>query len=86
MFENNDSGYIDNFNIVEDATVTCNSTIRFLRDINISLMNELAIFFDIIGMLSFTIPGIGELSDVVWAPLSVYLLTKMYKGVEGKEY
>lgn len=44
----------------------------------------IGIVFDVIGMLSFTIPGIGELSDVVWAPLSVYLITKMYKGVAGK--
>ena len=40
--------------------------------------------FDAIGMLSFSIPFIGEFSDVVWAPLSGYILAKMYKGRTGK--
>ncbi len=39
---------------------------------------------DAVGMLSFSIPGIGEFSDVVWAPLSAYLLMKMYPGTIGK--
>jgi len=44
----------------------------------------LSILFDLIGMLSFVIPGIGEFSDVIWAPVSVYIITKMYKGTIGK--
>lgn len=44
----------------------------------------LGIVFDCIGMLSFTIPGIGEFSDVIWAPLAVFLMTWMYKGTLGK--
>lgn len=44
----------------------------------------LGILFDAIGMLSFVIPGIGEFSDVIWAPVSVYFITKMYKGTVGK--
>lgn len=44
----------------------------------------LSILFDGIGMLSFVIPGIGEFSDVIWAPVSVYFITKMYKGTVGK--
>jgi len=44
----------------------------------------LSILFDGIGMLSFVIPGVGEFSDVIWAPTSVYLIYKMYKGAEGK--
>ena len=35
-------------------------------------------------MLSFAIPGIGEFTDVVWAPLSAYLILKMYKGAVAK--
>lgn len=42
------------------------------------------IFFDIIGMVSFAIPMIGEFSDVIWAPLSAILIYKMYGGLEGK--
>ncbi|TDD97439.1 hypothetical protein [Flavobacterium cellulosilyticum] len=44
----------------------------------------LGILFDGIGMLSFTIPFLGEFSDVVWAPLSGFLMMWMYKGNIGK--
>jgi len=35
-----------------------------------------SIAFDAIGFIPFT--------DIVWAPLSAYLMTKMYKGKQGK--
>lgn len=44
----------------------------------------LGLVFDCIGMLSFTVPLIGEFSDVVWAPIAGYLMTTMYKGKIGK--
>ncbi len=46
----------------------------------------LSILFDIIGVItsSFIIPIIGDLGDVVWAPLAAILMTKMYKGNVGK--
>ncbi|MFY7672302.1 hypothetical protein ACOSP6_14550 [Tenacibaculum sp. MEBiC06402] len=44
----------------------------------------LGILFDVIGYMSFIIPGLAELTDVVWAPASAYLMTKMYKGNRGK--
>ena len=44
----------------------------------------LSIVFDGLGMLSFAIPFIGEFSDVVWAPLSAFLIYKMYGGTFGK--
>jgi hypothetical protein len=44
----------------------------------------LGILFDAIGMVSFTIPLIGEFADVIWAPLAGYLMTWMYKGKAGK--
>ena len=44
----------------------------------------LGIVFDAVGMLSFIVPGVGEFSDVIWAPLSAYLIYNMYKGAEGK--
>jgi hypothetical protein len=44
----------------------------------------LGIVFDAIGMLSFSIPLIGEFSDVVWAPMAGFLMTWMYKGRVGK--
>lgn len=42
------------------------------------------LLFDAIGYASFIIPGIGEFSDVIWAPASAYLMTKMYEGRNGK--
>ena len=44
----------------------------------------LSILFDAVGMLSFSIPLIGEFSDVVWAPISASLMMQMYKGGQGK--
>lgn len=44
----------------------------------------LGIIFDGIGMLSFSIPFLGEFSDVVWAPMAGFLMTRMYKGRIGK--
>lgn len=48
------------------------------------LLLVLSLVFDAIGMLSFIVPGIGEFSDVIWAPVSALLIYKMYKGAEGK--
>jgi hypothetical protein len=44
----------------------------------------LGLLFDSIGMASFAIPGIGEFSDVIWAPLAGWLMTRMYKGKLGQ--
>ncbi len=43
-----------------------------------------SILCDLMGMVSFVIPFLGEFSDVIWAPLSAYLMVQMYKGREGK--
>lgn len=40
----------------------------------------LGIVFDAIGYLSYIFPFI----DFVWAPLSAYLMSAMYKGKKGK--
>lgn len=44
----------------------------------------LSILFDALGYVSFLIPGIGEFADIVWAPVSAWLMTKLYKGKSGK--
>lgn len=44
----------------------------------------LGLLFDGLGMLSFSIPFLGEFSDVVWAPIAGFLMTWMYKGQIGK--
>ncbi len=44
----------------------------------------LGVIFDLIGMTSYLIPGIAESFDLIWAPISGFLLLKMYKGNVGK--
>ncbi len=44
----------------------------------------IGIVLDVIGMISFTLPLIGEFGDVIWAPLSALIMTRMYKGTTGK--
>lgn len=44
----------------------------------------LGLAFDGVGMLSFFIPGIGEFSDIIWAPLAGWIMMRMYKGNPGK--
>ena len=44
----------------------------------------LGIVFDAIGMMSYSLPFIGEMSDLAWAPISAFLMTRLYKGNAGK--
>ncbi len=44
----------------------------------------LSLLFDAIGYVSYLFPGLGEITDVVWAPTAAFLMTKMYKGNKGK--
>ncbi len=44
----------------------------------------LGLLFDALGYASFLIPGIGEFFDIIWAPLSGWLMTRMYKGKAGQ--
>ena len=44
----------------------------------------LGLLFDGIGMLSLLMPGIGEFTDLIWAPIAGWLMTRMYKGNPGK--
>lgn len=39
-----------------------------------------SILFDTLGYVSLVFPPF----DFIWAPLSAYLMTKLYKGKEGK--
>jgi hypothetical protein len=44
----------------------------------------LGLLLDGVGMISFTIPWIGEFSDVIWAPVAAFIMTRMYKGRVGR--
>lgn len=47
-----------------------------LNDLNKNQKLILGIVFDIIGMVTFI--------DIIWAPASAYLISKMYSGKKGK--
>jgi len=44
----------------------------------------IGLVLDGIGMISFSIPLLGEFSDVVWAPIAGVIMTRMYRGRVGK--
>ncbi len=44
----------------------------------------ISIVLDLVGMATYFIPELGEIIDVVWAPLSAYLLVKLYKNKVSK--
>lgn len=44
----------------------------------------LSLLFDAIGYVSYIIPGLAEFTDIIWAPAAAYLMSKMYKGNQGK--
>ncbi len=44
----------------------------------------LGILFDALGMVTYTIPWVGEFGDVIWAPAAGYLMTRMYAGRVGR--
>ena len=44
----------------------------------------LGLILDAIGMLSFAVPLLGDFSDIIWAPLSAWIMTRMYKGKIGQ--
>lgn len=46
----------------------------------------LGLLIDVIGIItsSWVFPLIGDVADVVWAPLAAWLMTRLYKGTAGK--
>lgn len=44
----------------------------------------LSLLFDGVGMISYIVPGVLEFTDVIWAPIAGWLMTRMYKGNIGK--
>lgn len=44
----------------------------------------LSILLDVIGLLSYLVPVIGEFSDFLWAPLSGWIMSRMYSNKQGK--
>jgi len=43
----------------------------------------LSVLFDAVGMISYLFPGVGEFTDIVWAPIAAWLNYRMYKDSTG---
>ena len=43
----------------------------------------ICIIMDLIGMASFIFPGMGEFTDIIWAPISGYIFFKLFGGRLG---
>lgn len=43
----------------------------------------LCLIMDLIGMISYFFPGLGEFADIIWAPISGYIFFKMFGGKLG---
>ena len=44
----------------------------------------LSIVLDAVGIISYLIPGLTEYIDVIWAPLSAYLITRIFQNKISK--
>ena len=43
----------------------------------------LCVVMDLIGMITYFFPGLGEFVDIAWAPISGYIFLKMFGGRLG---
>lgn len=43
----------------------------------------ICIGFDLIGMITYIIPGVSELIDIIWAPIAAMAYFIMFRGVMG---
>jgi hypothetical protein len=44
----------------------------------------IGLVLDGIGTISFSIPLLGEFSDIIWAPIAAFIMSRMYKGRVGR--
>lgn len=44
----------------------------------------LCLLLDAVGLVSFTIPLVGEFSDIIWAPIAAIISYKMFGEKQGK--
>ncbi len=44
----------------------------------------ISVLLDGVGYLSYVIPVVAEFTDIIWAPISAWIMMKLYKGTTGK--
>jgi hypothetical protein len=52
-------------------------------DTNKFVLLIFCLLFDLIGMLSYLLPLLGEVADVIWAPISAILIFLMFRKHNG---
>ncbi|MEL1255461.1 hypothetical protein AAEO57_16845 [Flavobacterium sp. DGU38] len=60
-----------------------------MQNLNVAEDNRISklligLLLDGIGMISFSIPFLGEFSDVIWAPVAAFIMSRMYRGRVGR--
>jgi hypothetical protein len=53
----------------------------YQREKTIKLIASIA--FDVVGMLTFLVPGAGEMADLIWAPIAGVANFIMFRGITG---
>lgn len=69
-YNNNMNNIGDNMNKIKTKSIPIEAWAKLL----------ICIAIDFLGDASYVIPGIGELEDVAWAPLSAFLLSKLFNN------
>ena len=63
---------------------TTNVQVQERTDANKFVLLIFCLLFDLVGMLSFLLPVLGEVVDVVWAPTSAILIFFMFRKYNGE--
>lgn len=43
----------------------------------------ICLLMDFLGYLSYSVPVLGEFSDIIWAPISAFIFFRMFGGWKG---
>ncbi|KRD09926.1 hypothetical protein ASE21_09375 [Flavobacterium sp. Root901] len=60
-----------------------------MQDLNVVEDNRMSkliigLILDGVGMLTYSVFGLAEFGDIIWAPIAALIMTRMYKGRVGK--
>jgi hypothetical protein len=62
---------------VKQKSKTMSTQKHFLPNIAICIV------MDLVGMLTYTFPVLGEFADIIWAPFSAFVFLKLFGGRMG---
>jgi len=72
--------------IVLGTAVALNKSVIFSTIMSKYKLLLIGLIVDGVGILtsSWVLPIVGDFADILWAPFTAWLMTKMYKGNKGK--